>query len=214
MPPHILRVGLTGGVASGKSAVADMLHAFGAALIDADIVAREVVAPGEAALEAITAEFGREVLDAGGALDRRAMRERVFSDADARARLEALLHPAIRARLLAKIADFSAATAAYLVVVVPLLVETGFAEHVDRVLVVDCPVDIRLRRLAQRDDVSDELAQRMIAAQIDDDQRRAAADDVIDNGGPLVWTRAQAWRTHQQYVRSSKVCRNAAAPAE
>ena len=200
----MLRVGLTGGVASGKSLVATILGQYGAALVDADQIAREIVEPGEPALAAIIAAFGESILDAHGRLDRRAVREQVFADPNSRKQLEALLHPAIRARMLermAAVADAAGPDAAdYVIAVVPLLVETGFAEHVDRVLLVDCPAELQLARLMQRDAMDPDQARAMIAAQADPAARRAAADDIIDNSGSVAWTRAQAWRRHLCYL--------------
>lgn len=200
----MLRVGLTGGIASGKSLVATMLGEFGARVVDADAIAREVVAPTEPALAKIVERFGESVLAADGTLERRRMRDLVFADPASRRALEAVLHPAIRARLLERL-DVAAATSSrwpYVVAVVPLLVETGFAEHVDRVLVVDCPQSVQLERLMRRDAMTLEAAEAMLSSQIDRDARNAAADDVIDNSGPIAWTRAQAWRRHLQYTRS------------
>src|SRR5262249_18735617 len=147
-PIRALRVGLTGGIASGKSLVANMFAKLGAELLDADQVAREVVAPGEPVLSAIRDAFGPEVLSPAGELDRAALRKVVFADADKRHTLDALLHPLIRARLLARLDQVRRP---YAIVAVPLLVETDFAALVDRVAVVDCPVSMQLERLMRRD---------------------------------------------------------------
>ncbi|HMB74599.1 MAG TPA: dephospho-CoA kinase [Gammaproteobacteria bacterium] len=197
----MLRVGLTGGIASGKSLVGSMLEAYGAYLLDTDQVAREVVEPGQPALEALIETFGDSILAADGSLDRRRMRDLVFADADLRSRLEALLHPAIRARTLELMNAAAADSQPYTVVMVPLLVETSFAELVDRVLLVECPREIQLQRLMQRDAMTGEQAAAMIDAQADPAARRAAADDIIDNSGPIPWTRAQTWRLHLRYTR-------------
>ncbi|MGD8323737.1 MAG: dephospho-CoA kinase [Gammaproteobacteria bacterium] len=200
----MLRVGLTGGIASGKSLVASMLGEFGAKLVDADVIAREIVEPGQPALAEIVTSFGSSVLDAHGRLDRRSMRERVFADPHSRRRLEALLHPIIRREILQRMeaAAGSAAPGAhrYVVAVVPLLAETGFAEHVDRVLLVECPAALQLERLMQRDGISAAQAQTMLNAQADPGLRRAIADDVIDNSHSIACTRAQAWRRHLSYL--------------
>lgn len=177
-----LRVGLTGGVASGKTAVADAFAALGVPVLDADAIAREVVAPGRPALAGIVDAFGPGVLDALGALDRRALRERVFRDPDARRRLESLLHPAIWQELDRQSA---AAGGAYLVLVIPLLVETGATGAVDRVLVVDCPVETQLARLAERDGETEAAGRAMLAAQATRAARLAAAHDVLVNDGTL-----------------------------
>lgn len=199
----MLRVGLTGGIASGKSVVADMFVGLGATLIDTDAIAREVVASGEPGLAAVVEAFGHDVLDARGELDRAKLRARVFADAAERRRLEQILHPLIRART---VAAMNAAAGPYLIVAVPLLVETHFAELVDRVLVVDCPEKGRLERLMRRDGVGETQARAMLAAQADRDTRLAAADDVIDNGGTLESTRRQVATLHRRYLSLSGVC--------
>ncbi len=191
-------VGLTGGVASGKTTVAALFAELGAGLVDTDEVAREVVAVGEPGLEAIVAAFGTAiVLDAGG-LDRRSLREIVFHDADARRKLEAILHPLIRARTRTQL---DALQAPYAMVVVPLLIETNFSDIVDRVLVVDCPRDLQLRRLIQRDQISAEDAEAMVAAQVDRETRRARADDIIDSSQSLATIGDRSTALHAGYLR-------------
>lgn len=199
----VLRVGLTGGIACGKSLVADMFAALGAALVDTDVIAREVVAPGEPVLEEIIASFGDGILDSRGALDRAKMRALVFDDAARRHVLERILHPRIREKALAAMAD---ARGPYVIAVVPLLLETGFAALVDRVLVVDCPADLQLERLMRRDGLDAEQARAMLGAQIGRDERLRAADDVIDNGGTLDATRQQVARLHRCYLELAGVC--------
>lgn len=179
------RVGLTGGIASGKSAVSRLFEAAGIAVADADVAARDAVAPGSDGLAALVEAFGPGILDADGQLDRRAMRERVFADADARRQLEAVVHPRVR-RALQAAAD--AAPGAYVVVAIPLLAEgggRGAYPWLDRVLVVDVPVEVQQARLTARDGVDDALAARMIGAQASRAQRLAVADDVLVNTGPL-----------------------------
>jgi dephospho-CoA kinase len=175
------RIGLTGGIASGKSTVARLFAEAGVPVIDLDDVAREVAQPGETGLAAIVAEFGPEVLDAGGALDRARLRARVFDDPTARRRLEQLLHPRI---LEATVRQAAAAGGPYQVIVVPLLVESGLQGWLDRVLVVDCPVETQIERLLARDAGSEAQARAMLAAQASREQRLAVADDVILNDGP------------------------------
>lgn len=199
----MLTVGLTGGIASGKSTVARMFEALGAGIIDTDVIAREVVEPGEPALAEIRAAFGDDVIDADGRLDRRRLRDRVFADASARKQLERILHPRIRARVLERLADAareSTTAPPYVIVVVPLLVETGFGALVDRVLVVDCPVEIQRRRLLAREGVGEREANAMIAAQVDRQTRLDAADDVVDNSGDIADTREQVERLHARYL--------------
>jgi dephospho-CoA kinase len=194
-------VGLTGGIASGKSAVADAFAELGAALVDTDAIAREVVAPGQPALAAIRELFGPAALTASGELDRRALRGIVFADPVKRRQLEELLHPLIRKRALEAL---DRAEGPYAIVVVPLLVETSFDRFVDRVLVVDAPLDAQLERLIRRDGLSREDAQMMIEAQIDRASRLAAADDVIDNGGDFAATRRRVAELHRTYLKLAR----------
>ncbi|NNC64163.1 MAG: dephospho-CoA kinase [Gammaproteobacteria bacterium] len=193
----MLRVGLTGGIASGKSTVADMFARLGAGVVDTDAVAREVVSPGEPGLEAVVTEFGAEILQPNGELDRRALRNIVFSEPERRELLESILHPLIRARTLQLVEELDTP---YAIVVVPLLLETGFDELVERVLVVDCPEAQQLERLCRRDDVGETEAQAVLAAQIDRQARLARADDVVDNSGDLQATRAQVAALHERYL--------------
>lgn len=183
MPNYVVAV--TGGIASGKTAFAENLHAQGAALIDADVVSRELVEPGEPALAAVAAHFGQDILNADGSLDRAALRMRVFDDAVERKWLEDLLHPMIRARMRA-LAD--ASTAPYVVVVIPLLTEGGGRKHyawVNRIAVVDVSESVQAERLMARDKADIELARKMIAAQATREQRLAIADDVVSNTASL-----------------------------
>lgn len=190
-------VALTGGVASGKSAVAQRFAALGACVIDADLVARELVAPGAAALAEVVAAFGPEVLDARGALDRRRLRQRIFADADARHRLEAILHPRVRTLLRERSA---AIDGPYALLVIPLLVESGHYDWVDRVLVVDVPRELQHARLVARDGVAPALAEAMLTAQASRAQRLAMADDVIANDGALDELDAPVRALHRRYL--------------
>jgi dephospho-CoA kinase len=192
-----LVVGLTGGIASGKSLVGAMFVKLGAALIDTDQVARDVVAPGEPGLAAVANEFGPAVLNASGELNRPALRSLVFADGAKRQRLEAILHPLIRSRTRAKLA---ALEAPYALVAVPLLVETSFGELVDRVLVVDCPESLQLERLIKRDAIPKAEALAMVRAQVDRATRLKAAHDVIDNSGTAEATRRQVDLLHRRYL--------------
>ncbi len=177
-----LRVGLTGGVASGKSAVAERLLGLGVAVLDADHVARELTEPGAPALDEIIRTFGLSYLTPDGSLDRRALRELVFNDRTARLRLEGILHPRIRALLEERA---TAASAPYVVVAVPLLAEIGRYAWLDAVVVVDVPRELQHARLLVRDGVDAALATRMLDAQATREQRLAIADYVIDNTGSL-----------------------------
>jgi dephospho-CoA kinase len=194
----MLTIGLTGGIASGKSAVADMFVALGASLVDTDQLSREVVAPGQPALEEIRKTFGPEVLTQQGTLDRAAMRRVIFEDPQKRKALEAIVHPRIRALMLERIAE---STGPYTVVAVPLLVENGLAKLFDRVLVVDCPESTQLERLMRRDGMEESAARAILGAQVDRQTRLATADDVIDNGGSLDATRQRVEELHHRYLQ-------------
>jgi dephospho-CoA kinase len=176
----VLRIGLTGGIGSGKSTVSGLLAARGARIVDADRIAREVVAPGSAGLAAVVEAFGPGVVTEDGALDRPALAAVVFSDPQARARLDGIVHPLVRARAAELVAE--APADAVVVQDVPLLVETGQAASYDLVLVVEAELETRVRRLVQRGLGADDARAR-IAAQATDEQRRAVADVVLDNSG-------------------------------
>jgi dephospho-CoA kinase len=194
--PRLL-VGLTGGIASGKTLVGAMFVKLGAALVDTDLVAREVVAPGEPGLAAVTTVFGPSVLLATGELNRAAVRSLVFEDEAKRRALEEILHPLIRARTRAKLA---ALATPYALVAVPLLVETSFKDLVDRILVVDCPEAMQLERLMRRDAIPRAEALAMLRAQADRATRLKAAHDVIDNSGGTEATRRQVAQFHDRYL--------------
>jgi len=187
-----LVVGLTGGIGSGKSAAADIFASLGAALVDTDVIAHGLTASGGAAMAAIRDAFGPSVVNAEGALDRAAMRARVFTDAGERARLEAILHPLIRAEAEGLCRVAQAQGAPYVVLVVPLLIESGdYRQRVDRVAVVDCPEETQLARVMARSGMTRQDVERILAAQASRAARRAAADDLIDNGGDLDHLRQQ-----------------------
>jgi dephospho-CoA kinase len=201
--PTPLRIALTGGIASGKSTVAELFAALGVPVIDTDRIAREVVEPGRPALAAVVAEFGAEVLGPDGGIDRRRLRERIFADAGTKRRLEAILHPAIRAEMERQ---SHAAGGAYQLLVIPLLAEGGRRDHVDRVLVVDAPEDVQVARLVGRDGVSPAQAQAALAAQATRAERLAMADDVLHNTGRVDDLRAQVASLHAQYLRLAASC--------
>ncbi len=191
-------VGLTGGIGSGKSTVADLFAARGASIVDTDAIAHELTAAGGTAIDAIRARFGNTVLRADGALDRDAMRARAFDDPTAREALEAILHPMIRAESERRII---AAPGPYVMHVVPLLVESsGRSGSFDRVLVVDCPVTVQIARVQHRSGLSVERIESILAAQASREQRLAAADDVIDNGGDADALPAQVDALHRRYA--------------
>jgi len=181
VPRAQTRVGLTGGVASGKSAVAALLRELGAVVIDSDQLAREVVEPGSPGLAAVVEEFGETVLTGDGHLDRAALGSLVFGDEASRRRLEGILHPLIRAR--AAEAEAEAGSGALVVHDIPLLVETGQADRFDAVLVVDVPVETQVERMVRDRGWSAEDARSRVAAQADREERRAVATHVIDNTG-------------------------------
>ena len=196
-------VGLTGGVASGKSEVTRRFEALGVAVVDADLAARAVVEPGQPALTHIAAHFGAGILRDDGTLDRRQLRERVFADAQARRDLEAITHPAIRARVKAQA---QAAPGPYAVVAVPLLAEAGRAAYpwMARVLVVDAPESLQHDRLMRRDGVDEALAARMIAAQASRTVRLAIADDVILNDGDPAHLDTAVAALHARYLAAAQ----------
>lgn len=194
---HPLRIGLTGGIASGKSAVATEFAKLGVPVIDTDELAREVVQPGQPALQAIVERFGSEVLDAQGGLDRRRMRERVFQNPAEKQALEAIVHPAIRT---AQQTRSAAAQGSYHIHVVPLLVDTRSQSLYDRVLVVDCTRETQLERLLRRDGITLQLAEQMLAAQATREQRLAVADDVLDNSGTVAELPQKVAALHQRYL--------------
>lgn len=197
------RVGLTGGIACGKSTVANLFAALGVSIVDTDLLAREVVAPGSPLLPQIAAHFGVSgpgVLLKDGNLDRARLRDLIFANPAERLWLEALTHPAIRELTDARCAS---ATGNYVMVAIPLLVETQGAARFDRVLVVDCDPEIQLARLQARDGATREQAARMLAAQATREQRLAVADDVILNNGDIAALRSQVERLHRSYAEAS-----------
>jgi dephospho-CoA kinase len=194
MTPHI--IGLTGGIACGKTTASDFFNDQGIEIVDADLVAREVVAPGEAGLKQVIDAFGHSILNADGALDRKAMRDLIFADPNKRRQLEAILHPLIRKRL-AELLE--RCTGHYAIFSVPLLIESSLVSLTDRVLVIDVEPQVQIDRLLNRDGISLAQAQAMIAAQIPREKRNAAADDIIDNSGSLQQFIDQLESIHQRY---------------
>lgn len=194
-------VGLTGGVGAGKSVVAALFSELGAAVIDTDLIARALVAPGQAALAEIRAAFGDTVIASDGTLDRAALRRAVFADAAARRRLEAILHPRIRR----EVEDaLLAVRAPYALVVIPLLVETGgYRELLDRVLVVDCPEAMQLARVMARSALTRDEAAAILAVQAGRLERLAVADDVIENTGAPDALLPQVAALHRKYLELS-----------
>ena len=200
--PHPLRIGLTGGIASGKSTVAQRFAELGVPVIDADQAARAVVNPGTPGLAQVVARFGATVVAANGELDRRVLRNLIFSDGAARADLNAILHPLIRDRMQQEVA---AAVGPYVVLAIPLLVEGG-AQHdrVDRVLVVDVDEAIQIARLTARDGSTPEQARAILAAQASRSARLNAADDVLPNTGTVMELRQGVDRLHERYLKLAR----------
>jgi dephospho-CoA kinase len=194
----VLVVGLTGGIGSGKTAVSDGFARLGAPIIDTDVLARTLVTPGQPALEEIVAAFGPRCLNADGSLDRGYVRQRVFADPERRKRLEAILHPRIRAAVRDGLATLSAP---YCIVVIPLLIETGMTDLVHRVLVVDVTETTQVQRVVARDGITGQQARDVLAAQASRRQRLAQADDVLDNSGNLADLKARIEQLHQGYLK-------------
>ncbi|CAB3779221.1 dephospho-CoA kinase [Paraburkholderia fynbosensis] len=192
-------VGLTGGIGSGKSTVADLFAAHGVSLVDTDLIAHRITAPHGMAMPPIAAEFGPAFVAADGSLERARMRELVFSDEGARKRLEAITHPLIRAQTKREQRE---AQGPYVIVVVPLLVESGSWKHrVNRVLTVDCSVETQIARVMSRNGFSRDQVLAIIARQATREARLAAADDVIDNdNAPLGTLKAQVDKQHRAYL--------------
>jgi dephospho-CoA kinase len=196
-PRKVLRIALTGGIASGKSTVARLFTTLGARLIDTDQVARDIVAPPSPVLDQVVARFGAPVLNADGTLNRAELRRRVFADEQARRDLEAIMHPAIRAETARQC---SAAGGPYQLIAIPLLVETGTAGEYDRVLLVDASPAVQRARLMLRDGMTAEAADRMLAAQASREARRAIAHDIIDNDGDVAALAPQVEALHRRYL--------------
>ena len=194
-------VGLTGGIGSGKSTVADLFVARGAALVDTDALAHALTAPGGAAMPALEARFGPEIVRADGGLDRTAMRHRVFADPAEKQVLEAILHPLIRAESDRRCA---AATTPYVILAVPLLVESGsYRARCDRILVVDCDPEVQVARVMARSALPESEVRAIIATQATRAARLAVADDVIENGGSPQALPAQVDALHHAYLAAA-----------
>lgn len=194
-------VGLTGGIGSGKSTVADLFAEQGAAVIDTDAISHQLTAPGGAALGEIRAQFGDAVMHGDGMLDRVALRQLIFADTAARRRLEAILHPRIRQQVEQTLATVAAP---YALIVIPLLVETGgYRDMLNRILVIDCPEDVQIARVMVRSGLSRNEVVAILAAQAGRDTRLAVADDVIVNTVSPEALRAQVAALHQRYLALS-----------
>lgn len=194
-------VGLTGGIGSGKTTVANLFHDLGVQSVDADLVAREVVMPGEPALDAIVMHFGQDILQNDGQLDRAVLRTRIFADDAEKQWLNQLLHPLIRQRLLQQLQQ---CTSDYALLIAPLLLENKLQTYTDRVLVVDVPQELQLSRTIQRDQVPSEQVQNILNSQISRPDRLRLADDVLLNTVPISQLQPQIQQLHARYQQFAK----------
>ena len=198
-----LRIGLTGGIASGKSTVSQRFAELGIAVIDADVAARAVVEPGTPGLEQVVQRFGSGIVRPDGELDRSALRELIFNDPAARRDLDAILHPLIRAHMEQQAA---AAAGPYLIMAIPLLVEGGSSrERLDRILVVDVDEAVQLKRVQARDGISIAQARAILGSQASRAARLEAADDVLQNGGTVAELRQAVDRLHERYLKQAQI---------
>ncbi len=190
-------LGLTGGIGSGKSAVSAMFEEFGIQVVDADIVAREVVEPGSVGLTKITAHFGDEILTRNGTLDRAKLRAIIFADESQKQWLNNLLHPLIRGSMLSQLKQ---ATSNYVILVAPLLFENGLEKYCNHTLLIDVPVDVQITRTTARDNVSVELAKQIIASQMSRADKQQKAGDILDNNRPLEEVKTDVQKLHEKYL--------------
>ena len=197
----MLVIGLTGGIGSGKSTVADMFAGLGVPIIDMDRIARQTVEPGQPALEQITQIFGKDLIGPDGQLNRQRLSTIIFDSAEKRHQLEAILHPIIRKETEQQLAMLEAP---YCIVVIPLLLESGLHSLIDRILVVDAPESVQITRTMQRDNISATQAEKILATQVDRQSRLSAADDIINNSGELSELRHQVEHLDQQYRAQSE----------
>ena len=198
-------IGVTGGIGSGKSSAAKLFAERGAAVVDTDEIARQLTAPEGDAMGAIAKAFGPAVIAADGSLNRTAMRELVFADITRRRQLEAILHPMIRAEARRRVL---AATSPYVLLLVPLLLETGrYGNIVQRILVIDCAESTQIERTVSRSQLSEESVRSIMAAQLPREKRREQADDMIDNNGDLEHLRGQVAALHQRYLELAEAKR-------
>lgn len=195
-------VGLTGGIASGKTAVSDRFAALGVPVIDTDVIARELVEPGQPVLDAIVVDFGNDIVTRKGRLRRRKLREIIFADPNKQDLLESILHPAIRAETRRQV---KALETDYCIVVIPLLAESGHFDWLDRILVVDVPESTQIERLMSRDDVSEKQARASLGAQASREDRLRIANDIIDNSGEVETLNDLVQDLHHKYLSLSRV---------
>lgn len=193
-------LGLTGGIGSGKSAVSAMFEELGIQVVDADIVAREVVEPGSVGLTKITAHFGDEILTSNRTLDRAKLRAIIFADESQKQWLNNLLHPLIRESMLSQLKQ---ATSNYVILVAPLLFENGLEKYCNHTLLIDVPVDVQITRTTARDNVSVELAKQIIASQMSRADKQQKAGDILDNNRPLEEVKTDVQKLHEKYLKHS-----------
>lgn len=193
-------LGLTGGIGSGKSAVSAMFEELGIEVVDADIVAREVVEPGSIGLKKITEHFGNEILTSEGTLDRAKLRTIIFADESEKQWLNSLLHPLIRESMITQLKQ---ATSQYVILVAPLLFENGLEKYCDHTLLIDVPVEVQITRTTARDNVSTELAKQIIASQMSRADKQKKATDILDNNRPLEEVKIDVLKLHKKYLPHS-----------
>lgn len=193
----MLKIGLTGGIGSGKTTVAKLFAGLNIPVIDTDVIARELVEPGSRALAQIRQVFGVSMIAADGSLDRSAMRQLVFSDAEQKRKLEAILHPMIRKCVQDRV---SLLEAPYCIIGIPLLFESGMTDLVDRVLVIDCPVETQIERVKERDGLDETLIRAIIASQVTRELRKSRADELIDNSATDSMLAEQVKKLHNLYL--------------
>ena len=201
---RMLRVGLTGNVGAGKSTLVTLFAGWGATVIDTDVLAREVVAPGSPALAEIRERWGEDVIAEDGGLDRAALRARVFTDAEERHRLEGILHPAIQTRFRELVSEASLRDDRIVIGVVPLLYEIGMESEFDVVLLVDAPLSQRIERLVAKRGLSEGEARRVAAAQMPAEEKRARADFVLDNDADIPTLERRAWELWKELEKMSR----------
>ena len=193
----MLKIGLTGGIGSGKSTVTQIFSELKAPIIDADIIAYELVGPGKPALKAIIDHFGQQILTNQNALNRKKLKEIIFSNPEQKKQLEQILHPLVFAEMESQIKQLSGP---YCILSIPLLLETQMEDFVDRILVIDCPVELQLERVKNRDQLSEDRIKAIIASQATKEQRLQAAEDVIDNSTDAQALAEQVKKLHNLYL--------------
>lgn len=194
-------VGLTGGIASGKTRISNLFAELGVPVIDTDVISRKLLEPGELAYQQVCTHFGSDILDADDRIDRSRLRKIVFTDPDEKSWLETMLHPLIYQRSHEEMLEHSRAS--YVLVVIPLLFETNFQSLVDRILVVDCPPEVQIERLVKRDNIDENLARKMISQQLSNAAKLARAHDIIENRTNHSDLRSQVASLHQAYLKQS-----------